>query len=41
MAATTTGTVTLMLGATTHFSPMYLRLQGEDDFAEYVFSRLR
>jgi hypothetical protein len=41
MATTTTGTVTLMLGATTHFTPVYLRLQGEDDFADYVFTRLK
>lgn len=30
-----------MLGATTHFAPMYLKLQGEDDFADYVFTRLK
>jgi hypothetical protein len=38
---TTYPTATLVLGATTHFTPMYLRLQGEDDFADYVFTRLK
>ena len=37
----TNGAITLMLGATTHFSPMYLQLQGEEDFADYVFTRLK